>query len=67
MGEHVTSITGTTAARTYHLDKSCPRLGWDDKPDSAACLIAELEHCGQPTGELFCYTHLWVVGVVTEP
>ncbi len=59
-------VTGTSA-RTYSMDTPCPRLGWDDKPDDRACLIAPLEHYGQPTGELFCYSHFSVVGTVTPP
>jgi hypothetical protein len=60
----VSAGTGTSA-RTYTVD--CPRLGWDDLPDDRTCLIAPLDHYGQPTGELFCYSHFAVVGTVTGP
>jgi len=46
------------------MDQPCTRTGWDGTPDSEPCRIAELDHYGQPTGDLFCYTHLSVVGTV---
>ena len=59
----MTISTGTNAI-TYRIDEPCPRLGWDDQPDDRTCLIAPLDHYGQPTGELFCYTHFSIVGVI---
>ena len=56
--------TGTTATATYLIDQPCQRLGWDDQPDSDPCQIAEMDHYGMPAGELLCYTHVQVVGMV---
>ena len=44
----------------------CPRTGWDGTVDDEPCRIAPLDHYGRPTGELFCYTHLEVVGMVED-
>lgn len=56
-----------TEAQTFTIDQPCPRLDPDGLPDDETCRIAELDHYGQPTGELFCYTHCRVVGTVTTP
>jgi hypothetical protein len=58
-------ITGQSA-RTYLIDP-CPRLDWNDRPDSEPCRIAELDHYDRPTGELFCYTHSAMVGTLEPP
>lgn len=58
---------GTTTSRTYLIDRPCPRLDpVDDQPDDEACRIAELDHYGQPTGELMCYAHIAIVGGIFE-
>ena len=59
------AVTGTTA-RSWIIDRPCPRTGWDDLPDSETCRIAGLDHYGRATGELFCYAHLAVVGTVGQ-
>lgn len=58
------AVIGTSQATTWEIDDPCRRLGWDDGADDQPCRIAELDHYGQPTGELFCYTHMQVVGTV---
>ena len=56
--------TGTGTLVTYRIDRPCPRPDWDGQPLPGPCRIWEMDHYGQPTGELLCHTHVVVVGTV---